>query len=891
MNEIKAFLEELDTQLAGFQDILLEYEKNPSHDLLEEIFRRVHTIKGVSGFVGLERLQEISHRLEDILSQIRDEGKSPLPHSQLIDVLLSYVDYLESLREVLANGGEETSVDVPEVLKEALFGEPKVEEPAEATSEEERALPGETDFGISFSKGNPTHVLEVELAQDIPLRDLKALLIVRNVSESTELLKVEPSLEEVEKGEFGKLRLYLSLKAGEEEKVLTVANVEGVIDVKLIPIGEAESISGEKFHPSATLETKSEIQEVRQEKAPPRTVRYFTQSDTVRVSISKLDDLLNLVGELVIVNSAFNNIAQKVANLPDSKQVYAELREKISELFRISSALQESIMRARMIPIGEMFSRFKRVVRDISRELGKEVDLVIEGEDTELDKKVVDRLADPLVHLVRNAIDHGIEPPEEREAKGKPRKGTVYLSAAHEGNHIIISVADDGRGIDIEKVKQKAIEKGFITSQEAQNLSEEELLELIFLPGFSTSENVSEISGRGVGMDVVKRVVEELNGYVEIYTEKDQGTEVVIYLPLTLAIIQAILFRVGSEIYALPIASIREMVEVSSGEIYKVNEREVMKLRDRVVSVLKLDELLEADARLAYFEKAPVIVVSYKDEDVAFLVHELMDTQDIVIKPLAQHYRDIEGIAGASILGDGTVCLILDPQGLINVALKRLEAFSLQRERGIFSLRSRRSSSLREILSTGRDSLKSFVKASSRRAANSLAKLMGLEPEDVGLEDPEVGTVRRRNIDRILGGSGEVHASYLEWEGEIGARFAVFMAPESLESLGEVFGLDTEEDKISLFKELTNIFSAAYLYTLERATGMKSHHEVARYQFGEVKEVVDKVFEDFHPSEEILYAKEVLKIKENNASLVVLLVPHGTYIPKFAESMGSYSNA
>ncbi len=898
MDEINAFLEELDTQLSGFQDIVLDYENEPSKELLDEIFRRVHTVKGVSGFVGLEKLQDVSHRLEDLLSEIRDKGKSFLPHRELVDLLLSYIDYLEALRGTLSSGGDESSVELPSPIVSVLYkkgetgGETRSSSKVRAVVKEEGSAERvEESMGIKFVSGEPDYVLEVGLGRDIPLRDLKALLIIRNLSEQLDVVGVEPDLEKIEKGDFDKLKIFISAGSREEAgKALSIADIEGVDNIELIPFEKYESDFGlkqEEAVSSAPPEASHGEGKKLESAIPKQSTHYFVQSDTVRVSINKLDDLLNLVGELVIVNSAFNNVAQKVAELAGSKQVYMELREKISELFRISSSLQESIMRARMVPVGELFSRFKRVVRDISRELGKEVELVIEGEDTELDKKVVDRLADPLVHLVRNAIDHGIEPPEEREIKGKPRKGTVYLSAAHEGNHVIISVADDGRGIDLEKVKSKAVEKGLISRQEADSLTEDEILDLIFLPGFSTSNRVSELSGRGVGMDVVKRVVEELNGYVEVYTEKDQGTEVVIYLPLTLAIIQAILFRVGDEIYALPIASIKEMVEISADDIYKVNEREVIKLRERVVSVLRLDELLEAEKRLSYFEKAPVIVVSYRDEDIAFLVHELMDTQDIVIKPLSQHYRDIEGVAGASILGDGTVCLILDPQGLINVALRRLEAFSLQRERGIFTLRSRKSRTLRDLIKMGEHSIKTYVRASSKRAANSLAKLMGLEPEEVGVGEPEVGIIRKKEIERVVGGVDQLYASFLEWEGEVGARFVIFMDPESLDNLGEVFELESMEEKMSLFNELTNIFSAAYLYTLEHAAGLKSHHEVARFESGGTREVLEKVFEDFHPNEEVLYIKEELMVKERNASLVVLLVPYSTYIPKFAEAMES----
>ncbi|KAA0257108.1 hybrid sensor histidine kinase/response regulator [Deferribacter autotrophicus] len=405
-------------------------------------------------------------------------------------------------------------------------------------------------------------------------------------------------------------------------------------------------------------------------KNEPSQISKITKAieQTIRVDVNRLDTLMNLVGELVLSRNRIAQISAEFEKKFDGDFLVEQLIETTSHLGLITTELQLAVMKTRMVPIGKVFNKFPRMVRDLCRELNKEIDLIISGEDTELDKSVVEEIGDPLIHMLRNAVDHGIEPPEERLKKGKPEKGTVYLTAYHEGNHIVIEIRDDGRGMDPEKLKKKAIEKGVITPEEAKTLSKEEAFGLIFKPGFSTSEKVTGVSGRGVGMDVVKTNIEKLNGIIQIESEIDKGTTFRMKLPLTLAIIQALLVEVSGEVFAVPIVSVIETVKIDENEIHNFEGREVLKLRESVLSLVRINEVFELEP--TFSNEMYVVVVALAEKRVGFVVDRLIGQEEIVIKSLGEYLGGTVGIAGATIMGDGTVRLILDVAGIMDIASK-----------------------------------------------------------------------------------------------------------------------------------------------------------------------------------------------------------------------------
>ncbi len=408
----------------------------------------------------------------------------------------------------------------------------------------------------------------------------------------------------------------------------------------------------------------------KKEKKPAAHDKKEKKGDTtIRVDVSRLDALMNLVGELVLGRNRLLRITQQLVSRYEGDELVEALSETMDQVDFITTDLQMAVMKTRMVPIARVFNRFPRVVRDLARELKKEVKLIIEGEDTELDRSIVEEIGDPLVHLVRNAIDHGIEPPEEREFLGKPRQGTLKLSAYHEGNHIVILVEDDGRGIDIEKIKKKALEKGLVTEAEIAKMSEKDILNLIFLPGFSTAERVTDVSGRGVGMDVVKTNIEKLNGTIEINTELGKGTQIVIKIPLTLAIIQSLLVQVGDEIYAIPLVSVVEAVKISTEEIQFVEGQEIIILRDSVLPLVELSKVFNIpttrDEKSIY-----VVVLSIGEKRFGLIVDRLIGQEEIVIKSLGNYLSNVPGISGATIMGDGRVTLIIDVAGLANMVAR-----------------------------------------------------------------------------------------------------------------------------------------------------------------------------------------------------------------------------
>ncbi len=616
--EVTEILEQLNTDL-------VELESRPDDlDLLNRIFRAAHTMKGTSSFMGFEKMTTVTHRMEDILNILR-KGEAKLT-PEVMDVVLEAVDIVEQIVENIRETQSEGDVDITEIVK-------KLEDAyAKLTG---AGGPSEEEQGEVIGGGKPPSREELEAFD----REIQEMLQKELEQEGS-----EPSMEEVIGG--GKPPSREELEAFDKE-------IQELLKKEL----EKEQKA------SAPIKSKPTAKQDKQEKKEKKG------ETTIRVDVSRLDALMNLVGELVLGRNRLLRITQQLAAKFEGEPLIDALIETMDQVDFITTDLQMAVMKTRMVPIARVFNRFPRVVRDLSRELRKEVKLIIEGEDTELDRSIVEEIGDPLVHLVRNAIDHGIEPPEEREILGKPRQGTVRLAAYHEGNHIVIVIEDDGRGIDIEKIKAKALEKGLVTESELSRMNEKDILNLIFLPGFSTAEKVTDVSGRGVGMDVVKTNIEKLNGTIDIHTELGKGTQFIIKIPLTLAIIQSLLVNVGNEIYAIPLVSVVEAVKVPKEEIQRVEGQEIIVLRDSVLSLVKLSEVFNIPTEESE-DYMYVVVLSIGERRFGLVVDKLIGQEEIVIKSLGNYLSNVPGISGATIMGDGRVTLIIDVAGLANMTAR-----------------------------------------------------------------------------------------------------------------------------------------------------------------------------------------------------------------------------
>ncbi|NPA15297.1 MAG: chemotaxis protein CheA, partial [Deferribacteres bacterium] len=617
---LEDFLAEVTEILEQLDQDLVELEEHPEDlELLNKIFRAAHTMKGTSSFMGFEKMTTVTHRMEDILNLLR-KGEAKLT-PEVMDVVLEAVDVVKEIVENIRETQSEGDIDITEIVKKledaykTLTGEKK-----EESSSDEEVIGG----------GKPPSKEELEAFD----REIQELLKKELGEEAP-----QPSAEETVIG-GGRPPTKEELEAFDRE-------------IQELLKKELEKEKKEEKKAEAAKKTSKDEKKERK------------GDTTIRVDVSRLDALMNLVGELVLGRNRLLRIAQQLSAKYEDDELIHALEETLDQVDFITTDLQMAVMKTRMVPIARVFNRFPRVVRDLARELKKEVKLIIEGEDTELDRSIVEEIGDPLVHLVRNAIDHGIEPPEEREFLGKPRQGTLRLAAYHEGNHIVILVEDDGRGIDVEKIKKKALERGLVTENELSRMSEKEILNLIFLPGFSTAEKVTDVSGRGVGMDVVKTNIEKLNGTIEINTELGKGTQIIIKIPLTLAIIQALLVKVADEIYAIPLVSVVEAVKISQDEVQTVEGKEIIILRDSVLPLVKLADVFDIPAEE---EVSPyVVVLAIGERRFGLVVDSLIGQEEIVIKSLGNYLTNIEGISGATIMGDGRVTLIVDVAGLANL--------------------------------------------------------------------------------------------------------------------------------------------------------------------------------------------------------------------------------
>jgi two-component system, chemotaxis family, sensor kinase CheA len=651
--EVKAeysaiFCEEAADQLREWEESLLALEKNPGDDeQINRMFRAIHTMKGSAGFIGYDELAKLTHDLESSLQQVR-EGTRTLD-SSAASFLFEGLDLCRSMIDSFTEG-RDAGVDTKDFL-------PRF--PAGAASAAALPLPQGNAIAAApalVGSGHPEGRLttcSLMISIDGAAREayLRSFLVRNRLERLGRIVAVDPSPDSLKDG-TGPFAYGVTLETESDPAALPGAISLDQVTVALAPpAGQTADDAGDRAAIAG------------------RVVKASRPDEVVRVSVSKLDTLLNLVGELVIHNSGFVAITKQLRELYSKAPLIYDLEQRTEALSAITHDLQEGIMKARMLPIANVFTRFHRVVRDLSKASRKTVYLEIFGEGTEIDKKVIDRIGEPLVHLVRNAVDHGIESPEERVAAGKSPEGRVRLGAYQDGDHICIEVSDDGRGLDRAAVLKKALEKGLIGAEEAANANAERILGFIFLPGFSTAERVSDISGRGVGLDAVRSAVEELNGSLRVRSTPRAGTTVTITLPLTMAIISAVLMEVAASTYAIPLSMVREILKASSKALKSVGGRQVILLRDEVLALVHLGNALrdgKENGQGPASEGMPVVVVDFEGRKIGLQVEKIIGTREVVIKSLSRHYREIDGLIGASILGNGKIALIVDVETLVS---------------------------------------------------------------------------------------------------------------------------------------------------------------------------------------------------------------------------------
>ncbi|WP_367695710.1 chemotaxis histidine kinase/response regulator CheAY2 [Helicobacter pylori] len=653
---------------------LVELEHNPEDlDLLNRIFRVAHTIKGSSSFLNLNILTHLTHNMEDVLNRARKGEIKITP--DIMDVVLRSIDLMKTLLVTIRDTGSDTNNGKENEIEEAVkqlqaITSQNLEGAKERTKEapqKENKEENKEEIKEEIKEKAKEEVKE-EAKEENKENKTKAPTAENPTSDNP--LADEPDLD------------YANMSAEEVE-----AEIERLLNKRQEADKERRAQKKQEAKPKQEAEPKQEVTPTKEPpktetpKAPKTETKAKAKADTeenktpsigveqtVRVDVRRLDHLMNLIGELVLGKNRLIRIYSDVEERYDGEKFLEELNQVVSSISAVTTDLQLAVMKTRMQPVGKVFNKFPRMVRDLSRELGKSIELIIEGEETELDKSIVEEIGDPLIHIIRNSCDHGIEPLEERRRLNKPETGKVQLSAYNEGNHIVIKISDDGKGLDPVMLKEKAIEKGVISERDAEGMSDREAFNLIFKPGFSTAKVVSNVSGRGVGMDVVKTNIEKLNGIIEIDSEVGVGTTQKLKIPLTLAIIQALLVGVQEEYYAIPLSSVLETVRISQDEIYTVDGKSVLRLRDEVLSLVRLSDIFKVDAILESNSDVYVVIIGLADQKIGVIVDYLIGQEEVVIKSLGYYLKNTRGIAGATVRGDGKITLIVDVGAMMDMA-------------------------------------------------------------------------------------------------------------------------------------------------------------------------------------------------------------------------------
>lgn len=700
------FIDETKEHLQTLNEHVLILEKEPENeDTINEIFRAAHTLKGMSGTMGFARMQRLTHDMENVFSEIRNGNMKA--NAKLIDVLFRGLDALESYLDVISTEGNEGTEDNEDIINdlnslvEEQSGAPAAESgssagsgessPAEpAKTEEAQTGDGQDKDKCKFlqipiseeetvairsarEEGKNIYGITVYLQESCILKSARAFLVFKSVESKGELIKSVPTTEEIEdeKFDFDFSWIFATSEPKETIKKL-IMNVSEIADTYIDDLPVAEAAPAEEDKKKAGAGGKADKPKVKkpveQNKEQPKKAAANTEkkakmgSRSVRVDIDKLDVLMNLVSELII---AKNGLVSVSANGVNSEENYQTFHEQIEYLERVTTNLHESVMKVRMVPIDSVVNRFPRMIRDLNRKLNKKMELYMSGEETELDRTVIDEIGDPLMHLLRNSADHGLESNEERVRLGKPEVGSIFLDAYQDGNNVIIEVRDDGAGINIDKVREKAISKGSITEKQAETMTDKDFIDLLFMPSFSTADKITDVSGRGVGLDVVKTKIEALGGSISAKSVAGEGSTFTIQLPLTLAIIQALMVEVGKEKYAIPLGNINGIEDIKKEEICFVQSKEVIHLRGSVIPILRLDEILDIEEPERDSDSLIVVVMKKGEQQVGLIIDKLLGQQETVIKSLGRHITNNKLFSGATILGDGEVALILDTNTLI----------------------------------------------------------------------------------------------------------------------------------------------------------------------------------------------------------------------------------
>lgn len=694
---LEIFIDESNEHLQSLSDQLMILEKEPDNkNTIDEIFRAAHSLKGMAGTMGYKRMQNLTHDMENVFSEVRNGNMKV--NSNLVDVLFQCLDALQVyVSNIQQNQDEGTDENEPiiKALNNFIANNGNADEKAAAAGETAK----EQDSGaakynnmtlLDFEKNTINEALNknmhvykicVSVEENCILKAARAFLVFKNLEGHGDIIKSEPSVQDIEDEKFD-LDFSIVIVSEEEFDKITklIKSVSEIRDCVGEEITTPFDMSAPENEPAESKETAEEQSrpaekvETAPAAAAPKQPAVSANGNgnagkakavghTVRVDIEKLDVLMNLVSELIIAKNGL--VSASISEENAAATVNQNFNEQIEYLERVTTNLHESVMKVRMMPIESVVSRFPRMIRDLSKKLDKKMELYMSGEDTELDRTVIDEIGDPLMHLLRNSADHGLESAEVRRERGKSEVGSIFLDAYQDGNNVVIEVRDDGNGIDVEKVKNKAITNGAITEEQAALMSEKEIIDLLFKPSFSTAEKVTDVSGRGVGLDVVKSKIEALGGDVEVRTTYGEGSTFIIRLPLTLAIIQALMVKLGDEKYAISLGSIQTIEDISVSDIKYVHAKEVIHIRGSVIPLVRLRNLLDVPGEPEEQENITVVIVSKGDKQAGLVVDSLIGQMEIVIKSLGKHISINKMISGATILGDGSVALIIDANTLV----------------------------------------------------------------------------------------------------------------------------------------------------------------------------------------------------------------------------------
>ena len=693
---LEIFIDETKEHLQNLNDLLLVLEKEPEDKAtINEIFRAAHSLKGMAGTMGYKRMQNLTHNMENVFSEIRNDKMKVT--ASLVDTLFQCLDaleaYLSNIQETSDEGTEDNEAII-KLLNEFLATEgniaaqPQTEaQPAQAAAPVAQSEGSDdlakykkstlADFEMhaineARRKGMKAYGFTVYLDPNCILKAARAFLVFKGIEEVGEIIKSDPSTQDIEDEKF-ELDFSVFVVSNESfDKVLGV--IKNVSEIKNVVGGELEEIKEEttttaqpaavaaEAHPEKENSAAPAKTDEKKAAAPAKTGKPVANR-SVRVDIDKLDTLMNLVSELIIAKNGLVSINNSASE--NSTVGRQNFNEQIEYLERVTTSLHESVMNVRMVPIETVVNRFPRMIRDLSKKLDKKMELYMTGEETELDRTVIDEIGDPLMHLLRNSADHGLEHADVRAQRGKPEVGTIFLNAYQDGNNVVIEVGDDGNGIDVEKVRSKAIQKGTITPEQAEAMTDKDIIDLLFRPSFSTAEKITDVSGRGVGLDVVKSKIEALGGDVEVKTKLGEGSTFIVRLPLTLAIIQALMVKLGDEQYAISLGSIETLEDITKDDIKYVNSKEVIHLRDKVIPIIRLGRLLDVESSNEDSDNMTVVIVRKGEKRAGIVVDSLIGQMEIVIKSLGSYINVNKMISGATILGDGDIALIIDANTLV----------------------------------------------------------------------------------------------------------------------------------------------------------------------------------------------------------------------------------